>query len=37
MNFIASIVCVIAAGIMAVKGQEDWGWFLFVAILIAVS
>jgi ABC-type phosphate transport system auxiliary subunit len=28
-----SLGCIAAAGFMAVKGIEGWGWFLFVALL----
>lgn len=31
----ASILsCVSIAGLMAYKGIEGWGWFLFVAVLL---
>lgn len=27
----------IIAGYMAIKGMDGWGWFLFVAVIIAGS
>lgn len=29
--------CAIMAGIIACMGKEGWGWFLFVAVLLAGS
>jgi hypothetical protein len=29
--------CIVAAGMLAVKGLDGWGWFLFVAVLLAPS
>ena len=30
-----SMACVIAAAIVAATGNDGWGWFLFVALLLA--
>lgn len=30
---LTSIACVISAAILATRGTEAWGWFLFVALL----
>lgn len=35
LAFIPSAVCAVAAFYMATKGIRGWGWFLFVAILLA--
>ncbi|WP_158674504.1 hypothetical protein [Trabulsiella odontotermitis] len=31
------VTCVIMAGILAWQDKEGWGWFLFVAVLLAGS
>ncbi|EFO7518597.1 hypothetical protein RLV03_000385 [Salmonella enterica subsp. enterica serovar Benin] len=35
--FSTPIICAIFAGILAFNGKDGWGWFLFVAALIACS
>lgn len=30
-----SFACIIAAAVVAATGNDGWGWFLFVALLIA--
>lgn len=30
---VVAISCVIAAAVLAYKGLDGWGWFLFVALL----
>lgn len=32
---IASILCVIIAGLLAFNGNKDWGWFLLSGLLLA--
>ena len=32
-----SIACVICALILALKNKDGWGWFLFVALLLAAT
>ena len=31
---LVSLSCVIGAAIVAAKGKEGWGWFLFAAIML---
>lgn len=31
---VIGIVCAILSAILALKGVDGWGWFLFVSILI---
>ena len=31
----SSIVLAIIAGVLAIKGLEGWGWFLFASILVS--
>jgi hypothetical protein len=31
----ASLVCCIAAGVLAYNGMDGWDWFLLVGLLIA--
>ena len=33
---LTSIVCVISAAILAIRGTEGWGFFLLVALLAGV-
>lgn len=30
----ASTACFIVAGLIALSGNDGWGWFLFVGVLI---
>ena len=30
-----SFACIIAAPVVAATGNDGWGWFLFVAMLLA--
>jgi hypothetical protein len=34
---IPSILCVISAAYLLYCDKEGWGWFLFVAVLLAVA
>lgn len=34
---IASILCVIIAGLMLYLGKGGWGWFLFAALLLSTT
>ena len=34
---IPTLICVLAAVYLCVKEKDGWGWFLFVAFLMAVS
>lgn len=34
---IPSIICAVGAVYLASKSKEGWGWFLFLALLLAVS
>ena len=36
MNFLP-LVCVLCAAVLAWRGVDGWGWFLFVAVLGAVQ
>lgn len=29
-----SMVCIVAAAVVAATGNDGWGWFLFVALMI---
>ena len=31
----AAMACIIAAAVVAATGNDGWGWFLFVALLLA--
>ncbi|EHF6669294.1 hypothetical protein J2H33_000234 [Salmonella enterica] len=37
MAFMTPLLCVIFAGLLAMKAKPGWGWFLFVAALIMCS
>ncbi|EDW4372093.1 hypothetical protein AAA67_002898 [Salmonella enterica subsp. diarizonae] len=37
MSFMTPLLCVIIAGLLAMKYRPGWGWFLFVAALITCS
>jgi hypothetical protein len=34
---IPAIICLAIAGMLAIKGDGDWGWFLFIGLLIVKS
>lgn len=36
MRNMATILCVAGAIYLMAKGQEGWGWLLFVAIMLGV-
>lgn len=36
VNLVA-LACLIIAGILAFKGRDGWGWFLFVGLVCASS
>ena len=31
---VAAITCFVIAGALAANGKTEWGWFLFVGVLI---
>ena len=33
--YLPSIICAVIASIMALRGTDGWGWFLFAAVLLA--
>lgn len=35
--FMTPVLCIIFAWMLAMEGKSGWGWFLFVAALIACS
>lgn len=35
MRYVAPAVCVAAAALLLYADKEGWGWFLFVAVLLA--
>jgi len=35
VRYIAAALCVIAAIVLAIMNRDGWGWFLFVALLLA--
>ena len=37
LKYIAAIVTIIIAGILALKDSAAWGWFLFAGAVIACS
>ncbi len=34
-GFVTPVICLALAGILAWKDKNGWGWFLFVAVVIA--
>jgi type IV secretory pathway VirB2 component (pilin) len=34
---LATLGCVVVAGLLAMKGKDGWGWFLVVAVVCQVS
>lgn len=35
MILLFPLLCVVLAGILAIRGVDGWGWFLFAAVLCA--
>lgn len=35
VRYIAAAICVVAAIVLAILQRDGWGWFLFVAVLLA--
>ncbi len=35
VRYIAATLCVVAAIVLAIMNRDGWGWFLFVALLLA--
>ena len=35
VDHITPIICVLAAAVLAHKKTEGWGWFLFIALMVA--
>nr|QTD30040.1 hypothetical protein [Cronobacter sakazakii] len=33
MILLFPLLCVVIAGVLAVRGLDGWGWFLFAAVL----
>ncbi len=29
-----TVLCIVAAGIVAARGKDGWGWFLFASLLL---
>jgi len=34
MKYIPTAICFAAAAMIALKGYDGWGWFLFVGVII---
>jgi hypothetical protein len=35
MRHYALLMCIAVAALLALAGSDGWGWFLFVAVLLA--
>jgi hypothetical protein len=35
IGILVPLICIIIAGIMAIKGIDGWGWFIFASVVTA--
>lgn len=34
MKYLPSAICMAAAGFIAANGNDGWGWFLFIGVIL---